>query len=255
VAERVVVLSSADVYRAYGRLMRQEPGRLEPVPLAETAPLRRSFFVYRRMAGDPAEPLFHYEKLLVETALAREPSLANTIIRPASVYGPGDPDRQLFALVKRMMDERPAILVGERAAAWRWSWVYVDNLAAAVALAVASPEAVGGVYNVADEPTPTQHEWIEAVAAAAAWPGDVRVLPDAGLPRHLLPPVDVRQDLVLDTGRIRRELGFQESVKREKALAETVEWTRAHPPDRFDPRRFDYAAEDQVLSRLGGAVE
>jgi nucleoside-diphosphate-sugar epimerase len=43
VAERAVVLSSGDVYRAYGVFHGSEPGPLEPVPLAEDAPLRGCF--------------------------------------------------------------------------------------------------------------------------------------------------------------------------------------------------------------------
>src|SRR5688572_15059215 len=40
IAGRVVALSSIDVYRAYGRLHRTEPGPIEPMPLSEDAPLR-----------------------------------------------------------------------------------------------------------------------------------------------------------------------------------------------------------------------
>jgi uncharacterized protein YbjT (DUF2867 family) len=40
IAQRVVALSSQDVYRAYGRLIGIETGPVEPVPLDEDAPLR-----------------------------------------------------------------------------------------------------------------------------------------------------------------------------------------------------------------------
>ena len=40
VADRAVVITSCDVYRAFGRLWRSEPGQPEPVPLTEDSPLR-----------------------------------------------------------------------------------------------------------------------------------------------------------------------------------------------------------------------
>ena len=43
-ARRVVVVSSQDVYRAYGRLIGIEPGPPDPVPLDETSPLRSRLF-------------------------------------------------------------------------------------------------------------------------------------------------------------------------------------------------------------------
>jgi nucleoside-diphosphate-sugar epimerase len=47
IAQRVVAISSGDVYRAYGRLLHSEPGSLEPVPLTEDAPLRERLYPYR----------------------------------------------------------------------------------------------------------------------------------------------------------------------------------------------------------------
>src|SRR5215470_6832636 len=44
---RLVVLSSADVYRAHGRLWRHEPGPPDPTPLTEDAPLRERLHPYR----------------------------------------------------------------------------------------------------------------------------------------------------------------------------------------------------------------
>src|SRR5690349_13239697 len=42
IAGRVVAISSADVYRAYGRLLGLETGAPDPVPIHEDAPLRES---------------------------------------------------------------------------------------------------------------------------------------------------------------------------------------------------------------------
>src|SRR5205823_3729554 len=47
IARRVVAISSADVYRAYGRLHGTEPGPVETVPLSEDAPLRQTLYPHR----------------------------------------------------------------------------------------------------------------------------------------------------------------------------------------------------------------
>jgi len=44
VAERLVTVSSMDVYRAYGRIHGTEPGPLEPLPLGEEARLREHLY-------------------------------------------------------------------------------------------------------------------------------------------------------------------------------------------------------------------
>jgi hypothetical protein len=36
----------------------------------------------------------------------------------------------------------------------------------------------------------------------------------------------------------------------EEALRRTVEWQWAYPLEKYDPKEFDYAAEDTVLARL-----
>src|SRR6187200_1575128 len=69
IAQRIVAVSSGDVYRAYGRLLNTEPGPLEPMPLEEDATLRETHFPYRRAAAGPADWTYHYEKILAERAL------------------------------------------------------------------------------------------------------------------------------------------------------------------------------------------
>ena len=70
--------------------------------------------------------------------------------------------------------------------------------------------------------------------------------PDEEVPPFLRMPGRLEQHWVVDTSRIRSELGYVEPVRRGEALRRTVEWERANPPA-IDPARFDYAAEDAVL--------
>ncbi len=61
--------------------------------------------------------------------------------------------------------------------------------------------------------------------------------------------------LVVETGRIRRELGYQEVVSREEGLRRTLAWYESAPPD--DPRtaaNLDYEAEDAALVTIRGSA-
>jgi hypothetical protein len=53
------------------------------------------------------------------------------------VYGLHDYQLRLLYYLKRMDDRRPAILLDEEIARWRWTRSYVENVAVAIALAVA----------------------------------------------------------------------------------------------------------------------
>ena len=76
------------------------------------------------------------------------------------------------------------------------------------------------------------------------------IVPEGKQPDHSPEDFDAHQHLETDTIRIRYELGFEEIVKLEDALRETVAWERAHPPAPVDPKQFDYDAEDKVLTEV-----
>jgi nucleoside-diphosphate-sugar epimerase len=255
-ARRAVALSSGDVYRAYGVLRRTEPGPPDPVPLAEDAPLRRKLYPYRgpspRAADDPMRWADDYDKILVERVIQGDPTLPGTVLRLPMVYGPGDEARRLFPYLKRMDDRRPAIVLDEGMARWRWTRGYVEDVAAAVVAAVVAAvlydRAAGRVYNVGEPHALSEADWVRAIARAAGWDGEVVTAPAGRLPAGPLSGLNWDQDIVTDTSRIRAELGYTEAFSLDEALARTVAWERAHPPATIDPRAFDYAAEDAILA-------
>ncbi len=245
VARRVVAISSEDVYRAYDIVRGLVRGPPDPVPLSEDAPLRERLYPYER------EGVEEYEKILVERVVMGDPDLSGTVLRLPAVYGPGDYMHRLFDYVKRMDDGRPAILLAESMANWRWTHGYVEDVASAIVLAVADERAAGRVYNVGEaEPLPWA-EWVRGIGRAAGWDGEVVTVPEYRLPQHLDWGLNTEQQWFVDTSRIRRELGYEEEVSREEALGRTVAWERAHPPEKVDPASFDYAAEDAALLELG----
>lgn len=252
IAGRLTAISSADVYRAFGRLFGVEPGPVEPTPLTEEAPLRERLYPYRdetpRAADDPQRWRDAYDKILVEQVVLGDPALPGTILRLPMVYGAGDNQHRLFLYLKRMDDGRPVIVFDEQAARWRGHRGYVENVAAAIALAATDPRAAGRIYNVGEPEVPTEADWVRAIGAAAGWTGEVVTLPAGRLAAQASLPGNLAQDLVMDTTRLREELGYVEPVPIEEALRRTIAWQRANPPAQFDPARFDYAAEDAALA-------
>jgi nucleoside-diphosphate-sugar epimerase len=241
VAARSVVISSIDVYRAYGRLHGTEPGTPDPVPLAEDAPLRELPSIHGNA----------YDKVAVERVCREsDDRLPCTVLRYPAVYGPGDRLRRLYPYVKRMADGRPAILLESRQARWRFSHGYVENVAAAAAAAITWAEAAGRTYNVAEPMTPTRVDWVKWIGEAAGWEERVIEAPSERLPPHLVEKENFEQDWVVDTARIRRELGFEEPVPQAEAMRRAVQWELRSPPPEIRPEEFDYDAEDAALANL-----
>ncbi len=239
IARRVVVPSSIDVYRAFGRLHGTEPGAPDPVPLTEEAPMREHVSIHGAQ----------YEKRWVEDEVCSHPTLPGTVLRLPAVYGAGD--YRAWDYLKRMDDGQPYILLDERKARWRFSRGHVKNVAHAIVLAATNERATHRIYNVADEHALTQYEWTQLIGQAAGWQGQLIALPPEQLPHHLHENIDWRQDWIVDTSRIRHELGYTDIERPLEGVQSAVTWLRAHPPEQSDPARFNYDAENNVIRRLG----
>ena len=201
---RLVLVSSCDVYRAYGRLTKMEPGEPDPVPLAEDASLRTAHYPYRGMEGELGAWAQDYEKILAEAAVRNAADW--TILRLPKVYGPED-------------NGDLATIYGFAAAPeWRWTHGHVRNVAAAIALAATHDEARNAVFNVGEHHTPSMGERLARLPVRPVGPE--------------LPPFDFRQPLVLDTSAIRSRLGYTEIVAEVQAMRDLAE--AASSPDRTD---------------------
>ncbi len=246
---RLVMISSGDVYRAYGRLIRSEPGDPVPVPATEDSPLREKLYPYRQEgnADKPNAWTNDYDKIPVEQRVMHTPGIQGTVLRLPMVYGPNDGQHRLFPYLKRMEDSRPAILLDSRLAGWATSRGYVENVAEAIALAATNERAAGRIYNVAEPQALPESEWVSRIAEAAGWHGRVVILTPEETPDSMRPEEDTRQDLTVDTSRIRQELGYREIVPPDEAMRRTVAWERANMPTHYPPDLFNYAAEDQAL--------
>ena len=164
------------------------------------------------------------------------------------VHGPGDPYRRLSPYLKRMDDRRPAIILDEGLARWKCPRGYVEDVAAAIALAVVDERAAGRVFNVAEPDAFTEAEWVRRIGEAVGWRGEVVTVPGGRIPL----PYRIEQALDTDSGRIRRELGFVEVVTPGEALERTVAWERANPAGSSPGLGLlDYDAEDALLAEIG----
>ena len=253
IAKRYVVISSMDVYRAYGRLHGSEPGPALTPPFNEDSPLREKLFVYRGhwpLKTPPPAWNNDYEKILVERVALSNDALIGSVVRFPMVHGERDGQRRFYRLWKRMADRRLAILISNKEAAFRSSRTHVDNAAHAVALVATDERAAGRVYNVGEANALAWSDWATLIAKHLSWGGQLVMRPSDELPPHLR---DSRPDvwdhhLVTDTSRIRRELGYREVVSREEGLHRALAWYSDVPaPDPKAAGNLDYEAEDAAL--------
>lgn len=202
-----------------------------------------------------------------------EGTFVGTHVRYPNLYGPRQLAPREWSVIRRIVDGRTTIPVMDGGLTLE-SRAYVENAAHAVLLCVDRPDASAGrVYHVADEVTPTDGE--RALAIAQVMGVDVRLVdypPVAGRPawfwgggRNLesmgRPGPPPTHHKLLDTTRLRSELGFRDPVGFEEAVRRTVDWYIEHPLERGgdDEQRigdpFDYAAEDIFVAALDEFIQ
>lgn len=197
ISQRIVMASSGDVYRAYGYFSEIESGPAVPTPLNEASPLRSTLYPYRMAATAPEVLEYFYDKILAERQISASPLLPATILRLPKLYGRGG-------------NADLATVYGFRNhPTWRWTHGYVENVAAAIALAVTDERAKGRIYNVGEGHTPSIEERLSYLPAR----------PDAPIiEKH----AHFDQDIAYDTSAIRSELGFREVVPEREAMVRVV---------------------------------
>jgi nucleoside-diphosphate-sugar epimerase len=241
IAKRIVAISSADVYQAYGKLIGIEPGEPVPTPSFEDSNLREKLFPYREQVT-PDHRYYDYDKILVERIYMNNNKIPGTVLRLPMVYGPGDFQHRLFEYLKRINDGRPAILLDEDLSKWKTARGYVENVAYAITLAITSPNAVNQIFNVAENNF-EEKEWVQFIIESTNYDGNILIVPSGVMQLDFNP----LQHLDLSSMKIRENLGYQEIVSFQDGLRRTIEWENTHYPEQIQEGQFNYQHEDEII--------
>jgi nucleoside-diphosphate-sugar epimerase len=250
-ARRHVLVSSVDVYQAWDALRcRDERPAVssDDGTFDEDAPLRRKPFPYRDRAKE-GDIYWDYDKIPCERRALDDRELPATVLRLPMVYGPDDYQHRLYAVARRMADARPFVILARSEAGAVLPRCFVDDVGHAIAMAATDDRAAQRTYNVVDDPSLQEREWVALIGRVLGWEGRVVELPDDAMPAHLKDdePTDWSVSMAASALRIRSELGWRVLSVREDGIARTVEWELAHPPEKLPPR--DDEAEDRAIAQ------
>ncbi len=240
---RFVSVGGFPVYRGYMNPDLHRPPGL-PVPTREEAPL----------VTQEEEDAKGWRIVQTEEAVFAQHPRA-THLRYPYVYGPYQLLPREWCIVRRILDGRPFIILPDGGLTLH-SYGYAENVAHAVLLAVDHPDAAAGqIYNCADDEILSLRQVVEIIAEALAHPLEIVFMPwEFAVPARPLLMQPLTTHRVVDTARIRAELGYRDVVPPREALVSTARWLVEHPPEPGgmeesvlqDP--FDYAAEDRLVS-------
>lgn len=189
----------------------------------------------------------------METLFERHPR-ATYVGYPVN-YGPRTPGPYDWTVIRRILDGRRQIVVADNGIKLE-SRVFTENAAAAVLLVVDNPVvAAGKRYSVADAYAFTMRQRIEFIARHLG--ADVELV---DLPYELAWPCHplwrhARGHRLAQSTLIRAELGYQDPVAPDQALAQSVDWLVENPPqaggelERQIGDPFAYALEDELIEQ------
>jgi nucleoside-diphosphate-sugar epimerase len=188
----------------------------------------------------PIQPADYYQRTKWEAEpIAREffeRGLRTTILRPAAIYGPGDPER-FYLIFKRVASGTFPMFGSGRT---YYHPLYIDNLVDAFVLAMERGD--GETYLIADEQYLEIEDLVRRVARALGvdlkiphypvWPVVVagHVVEKACKPFGIPPPIFprrvdwYRQNRAFRIDKAMRDLGYQPKVGIDEGLRRTAEW-------------------------------
>jgi nucleoside-diphosphate-sugar epimerase len=214
---RMILLSSADVYKAFEVVNRLSDAPVQPVPIHEQSPLRDVLYPYRgRLDIDIAHD---YEKIVVERAALESSVIEAVVLRTGMVYGENDYNHRFLEPIRKMYQGHKRIELPKDMANFRACRCYVENIAHGVKLAVESGIS-GEIYNLASQEVLSEIEWYRQIAKLMDWKGNISVNEKSALSDGFNP----KQHLVLDISKIQTELNYSEIFSIRDGLLNTVQW-------------------------------
>jgi len=184
-----------------------------------------------------------------------------THFRYPYIYGPNQVIPREWSIVKRALDGRRTLILADGGRSVD-TCAYVENVAHAVLLAVDHIDASAGrVYNVSDDELFSRGQVAQIVAAELGHTFEIVNLPfEVARPAWPTLQHHSSQHRVVDTTRIRNELGYRDRVAPLEALRTTIRWQAEHLPVHHERIKkalqdpFDYAAEDCLADLYRGFV-
>lgn len=205
--------------------------------------------VHGHIANPPADETYPYnpgdvyqktkcegEKLALE--YFREKGFPGVVVRPCGVYGPRD--TRLLRLFKFIYHQK-FVMIGRGDVSYHLT--YIDDLVDAFELCGQKKEALGEVYIIGGNESPSLNELVEAIAKALSVPVPRKRFPffwpvwlaswiceAACKPLGVEPPlfrrrVDFfRKNRAFDISKARKELGFDPKIDLETGIKITADW-------------------------------
>jgi len=173
------------------------------------------------------------------------------ILRYPGVFGPRAPMNQEWAVVKRVLDRRPFMILPHDGMAY-FQRGYVDNLAHLVFLAATRPEAAGEAFNAGDERVLSARRVAEIILEELGSSMELIGVP-AQFCRGVFPLAE-KSNQILDMSKARDLLGYRDVVEVEEATRRTARFFFDNPPKEEDLRSagsgaFDYDRDEQIVAR------
>lgn len=205
-------------------------GNVEVRPGTEESPIKPAD--YYQQTKYEAEPIVneYFQKGLLKTV----------ILRPAAIYGPGDPER-FFLIYKRVASGTFPIFGSGKTT---YHPLYIDNLVDALVLAMAPGKGEGQAYLIADEQFVEIEDLVKRVGQALGvavqcphypvWPVVLagHLVEKLCKPFKISPPIHprrvdwYRQNRAFSIAKAKRDLGYQPKVGLDEGLRRTGEWYR-----------------------------
>lgn len=202
-------------------------GNVEVPPANESAPINAAD--YYQQTKYEAEPVVHeFGKKGMNTV----------ILRPAAIYGPGDPER-FFMIFKRVNNGSFPMFGGGNTL---YHPLYVENLVDAHMLAMEEGKGNGETYLIADEKYLPINELVESIGEALDVDVKINHFPIFPLiiaghffekickPFKITPPIFprrvdwYRQNRAFDISKAKKELGYCPKIGLKEGLKATADW-------------------------------
>ena len=229
---RLVVVSSIDVYRAFGAL--NDERETDPVPLDEDSAVRPNRYPYRGLMPG----MDQYDKLDVEDIYLAHGASS---VRLPMVYGEHDYQLREEFIQRRLRAGRARIPFG--AGTWLAARAYVRDVARGAQLVLETPDATGHVFNLCEDRTYSMRMWSRMILDAAGSDAELVRVADDLLPEDLKPTGTMSQHIAVSAHKARSMLGWTTSDP-SVTLRTSVQWHLANPPP--DPD-LDFSADDRAL--------